>query len=127
MGLASVGYPGLIIKLPGHFPLTDLPIQMFRHFSLCYSKYKNRQHKILKPTSILSHSLSLLAFSSVKPFPAFVKNTVGMRNFPSELISLLKDSGTLGIIFFPLTMTPSISNSSPNEGASLCKENNKLV
>jgi hypothetical protein len=55
-------------------------------------------------------------------FPALVTNTVGIRNFPSESISLLNDSNAEGNTFFPRTITPSISNNNPNAGFPSWKE-----
>lgn len=73
-------------------------------------------------TSISSQEESCFALSCLMAFPAFVTNTVGIRNFPSESTSLLNDSNAEGNTFLPRTITPSISNNNPKAGFPLWKE-----
>lgn len=68
-----------------------------------------------------SRADSSWALPCCKMFPAFVTNTTGTRSCPSGFSSLWKASCAAGMILWPRTSTPSMSNRNPKVGG-LCTE-----
>lgn len=73
----------------------------------------DKTNKPFSLTSIPSHSDNCSALLLLSLLPALVTKTVGTRKFPLSSTSFLKALGANGRIFFPLTMTPSMSKRKP--------------